>query len=368
MLELGESGRYEFKRDVDAVSPKLLAALANWVAQDPEREVAHLLVGVEEVEDPTTGLVFGRPSGLAKGLDRAVARIQDHARETRPIPVDAFIVEEAVDEAIPFVRVEIRPTMAPHYDGEGRRQTRQGRSTRPLTDDELLRIYLDREAGSFAQRFRHASETLHEAVGGVGSQVDGISRALKVTIARPLADLKDTADFAAVSASSAESAAHDVGYAISTVEDMVRDLNALVEGLHDNAPHSLAAEVAQRRRIIWWEFSLDTWERTSARAQRLEASLRELLTRDISIDDALNSWELQVWASFRAERKEQRRGMGTMKWWDSTLLRAKAYFAEPTFEAPELPEIRHELQTNLDYAIDDPDSLTRQFESCVRDG
>ena len=29
ILALGESGRYEFKRDVDAVTPKLLAALAN---------------------------------------------------------------------------------------------------------------------------------------------------------------------------------------------------------------------------------------------------------------------------------------------------------------------------------------------------
>ncbi|MEI2639334.1 MAG: hypothetical protein V9F03_10105 [Microthrixaceae bacterium] len=52
MLELGESGRYEFERDVDKVSVRLLATLTNWVALDPDREVAHLLVGVDEVEDP----------------------------------------------------------------------------------------------------------------------------------------------------------------------------------------------------------------------------------------------------------------------------------------------------------------------------
>jgi hypothetical protein len=40
ILALGESGRYEFKRDVDVVTPKLLAALANWVALDPARDVA----------------------------------------------------------------------------------------------------------------------------------------------------------------------------------------------------------------------------------------------------------------------------------------------------------------------------------------
>lgn len=40
MLVLGESGRYEFKREVEVVSAGLLAALANWVAVDPTREIA----------------------------------------------------------------------------------------------------------------------------------------------------------------------------------------------------------------------------------------------------------------------------------------------------------------------------------------
>lgn len=59
MLELGESGRYVFKRDVDAVTPKLLAALANRVALPPPRDVAHLLVEVDELENKATGLVYG---------------------------------------------------------------------------------------------------------------------------------------------------------------------------------------------------------------------------------------------------------------------------------------------------------------------
>lgn len=187
MLALGESGRYEFKRDAEAVSPKVLAALANWVALDPTREVAHLLVGVDEVEDAKTGLVYGVPCGLPKGLDRAVARIQDIASKTRPIPVEVFIIEEAVDEEVPFLRVEVGPTMPPHFDDEGRRQTRQGRSTRALTDDELLRIYLDREAGSFAARFRQTTTELQSAVGVVGNQVDQIAAGIEKHIAEPIA-------------------------------------------------------------------------------------------------------------------------------------------------------------------------------------
>lgn len=41
----------------------------------------------------------------------------------------------------------------------------------------MLEIYLDREAGSFAKRFRQTSGELHAAVGAVGSQVDQISAA-----------------------------------------------------------------------------------------------------------------------------------------------------------------------------------------------
>ncbi|MDT4891215.1 MAG: hypothetical protein QOE97_250, partial [Pseudonocardiales bacterium] len=179
----------------------VLAALANWVASDESRAVAHLLVGVQEVEDHATGLVRGEPCGLPKGLDRAVARIQDLASRTRPIPVDVFIIEEGVAETTPFLRMEVRPTMAPHFDDEGRRQTRNGRSTRALTDEELLQIYLKREAGSFAARFQQVSEALHEAVGGIGSQVESIADAIETTIAQPLTELTETAGYAATAAS-----------------------------------------------------------------------------------------------------------------------------------------------------------------------
>ena len=126
MLSLGESGRFEFKRHADDLKPSVFAALANAVALDPERESAHILVGVDEVEDRATGLVFGLPVGLEKGLDRTVARLQDMVSRTKPIPVDVFIVEEAVASEHPFIRIEVRPSMPPHYDDEGRRQRAVG--------------------------------------------------------------------------------------------------------------------------------------------------------------------------------------------------------------------------------------------------
>lgn len=55
ILALGESGRYELKRDIDAVTPKLLAELANQVALNADLAMAHLVLGVDEIEDQETG-------------------------------------------------------------------------------------------------------------------------------------------------------------------------------------------------------------------------------------------------------------------------------------------------------------------------
>ncbi|GAB3236912.1 hypothetical protein GCM10027447_35640 [Glycomyces halotolerans] len=209
LLAAGESAGIEYKRDAKAVESATLAALSNWVALDPSREVAHLLVGVEEVTDRATGLTFGVVYGLSKGLEKSVARLLDVSSCTYPIPVDLFIVEEAVDEEHPFLRVEVRPTMAPHHDGQGRRQTRQGRSTRAMTDDELLKVYLDREASTFATRFHHTTTELHEAVDAVGAQVNQIAGAIERNIGGPLEELTATT--------------HQAVFAAEAILDRIRD-------------------------------------------------------------------------------------------------------------------------------------------------
>lgn len=156
----GESGRFEFKQDAAAVEPDVLVAAANWVALAPgRRDKVTLLVGVMEHEDPVTGLVTGKVLGV-KNLDKARHSIQSRCGEIRPVPVGLTIVEEGVATDKPFLRLEIRPTFPPHYDGKGRRVTRDGAATRSLTDEELLDIYLDREAAKFERRFQQTAKTV----------------------------------------------------------------------------------------------------------------------------------------------------------------------------------------------------------------
>lgn len=372
ILALGESDRYEFKRDAEVVTPKLLAALANWVSLDPTRDAAHLLVGVEEVEDKDSGLVYGRPFGLPKGLDKAVARVQDMASKTRPLPVGLRIVEEGVEEPTPFLRLEIRPTMAPHFDDEGRRQTRQGRSTRALTDDELLSIYLDREAGSFAARFRQTTTELQSAVGAVGSQVDQIADGIEKKIVEPIARMTATAEeaanaahLAAAAADSANASADTASYEVEHVQRLVQDLQEVVNSLNDESHQNVAYRLIQARRRVWWNFTMDTYEHTSTRAAKLAAQLRELLRRDISIEPDRNRWELAVWRDLLSDRKRQRRERGTQKWWTEAIRKVTEVIGRPAYAAPDLPDLRTAIQADIDHEVDDPESITNQFKALL---
>lgn len=374
ILALGESDRYEFKRDVDVVTPKLLAALANWVSLDPTREAAHLLVGVDEAEDEETGLVYGVPFGLSKGLDKAVARIQDMASKTRPIPVDVRIFEEGVDQVAPFLRVEIRPSMAPHFDDEGRRQTRQGRSTRALTDDELLGVYLDREAGSFAARFRQTTTELQSAVGVIGGQVDQIAAGIEKNIAEPIARMTATAEEAADAAHSAASAADSANaaadtatYEVEHVQRLVRELQEVVDDLDNESHQSLVYRVVQLRRKVWWNFTVDTHQRTSARANKLTDELRDLLAGDVSVEPARNSWELNVWQGLLRDRAAQRHSRGTQKWWAAAIEEVQDFLKDPVYAGPDLPDLRAALQVDFDHEVDDPESVTNQFRALLDD-
>lgn len=256
--------------------------------------------------------------------------------------------------------------MAPHFDDEGRRQTRQGRSTRALTDEEMLHIYLDRESGSFAARFRQTSADLSAAVGAVGTQVGQTSDAIERTIAQPISELAEAADSATAAAMGAESTAEAVSYDVSTLQDHLRRLEAVIANVHDGSPGALVRRVTHLRRRIWWCFTVDTWERSSARAARLTRDLRRLLVKDIALDEGRNVWEVCLWENVLDERKKQRAQRGTLKWWHACTDEIVRFSIEPAYQAPEIPDLRAELRGDLDTALDGPGSLTRRFEALLR--
>lgn len=173
LASASEAERFEFKRTADAVSAKVLVAAANAVALEGAADGAvTILVGVDEREDANTGLVTGEVVGVSRGggpddrdgLERAKQKIRSRASSTLPVPIRLTLIEEGVATSLPFLRLLVRPSSPPHYTSEGLRVTRQGASTRAITDEELLGLYLNRESEAFHERFRSATNGLLRAV------------------------------------------------------------------------------------------------------------------------------------------------------------------------------------------------------------
>jgi hypothetical protein len=208
----------------------------------------------------------------------------------------------------------------------------------------------------------------------VGSQVDQIAEGIEKNIAQPIQHLTattqeaaDAASSAASAADSATSSADTAAFEVELVQRLVRDLQEVVGELHDDSPQKLAYRVIQRRRKVWWNFTVDTYEHTSARARRLADRLRELLASDVSLDPARNSWELSVWQDLLHERKSQRGEHGTQKWWDAAIKQLGTFMENPTYAAPDLPDLRAAIQADIKAEVDDPDSATNKFRDLLQE-
>jgi hypothetical protein len=301
----GESGRFEFKQTARSVKPEVLCAAANWVAlQRGEVEAVTLLVGVGEVKDLNTGLVKGEILGITD-LETAIQTIQNSIRETRPVPVEVTIIEEGVATSKPFLRIKIRPTFSPHFDAEGRRQTRNNASTRPLTDEELLDLYLDREAAKFQQRFQQTADRLESALGDIDWAIDRVTS--------DLGDIDSnidrlSQDFGQLH-SAAWSAAQEAEESKSLAEQLqsdITDLTRYVIGQGDDTPAGLYFRVMDTRWRVWDAFCLDAAYRPTKTTDQLATRLKDLLEQPVPPDNWLaNMNEIGSWNHVLKRRGEK---------------------------------------------------------------
>lgn len=314
----GESGRFEFKQIAKAVRPEVLCAAANWVAlqRGAVTEVT-LLVGVGEIKNPETGLVTGDVIGL-NDLEKAVETIQNSVRETRPVPVAVTIIEEAVETSKPFVRLKIRPTFSPHFDAEGRRQTRNNASTRPLTDEELLDLYLDREAAKFEQRFRQTANSVTRHLSEIEFAIEGVSGDLSAIDANTdrlsdeIGHLHEAAWTAAQEAEESKSIAEQL-------ESAIADLQRHVLGLADDSPAGLFFGVMDRRWKVWELFSHDAAYKPTKKTDQIAARLKSMLEEPIPPDDwYANMEEVSSWSNLLGRREKR----WTMTAWSREIERA----------------------------------------------
>ncbi len=305
----GESGRFEFKANSKAVEVPVLVAAANWVALEPDRDHVTLLVGVAEVLDEETGLTTGRPVRMSGAdLSTHVRRIQSVAATTRPVPVDVRIIEEGTKTSVPFLRVEVRPTFPPHFDGAGRRVTRYGASTRPLEDEELLDIYLDREAQKFEARFQSTAQRTIDAVDAISHGLDGMAFTLE-----RLPGLIDGAESAA---SMAGYEAEDTQRKIDDVANRLDQLELRLAERLNRTPDYLFFRLRYVRRRVWRCFNVDRVLKASKAAEQLAPRLLAHLNERLDFSAYMvNLARLELWEKALEERERP----ASMRWWNDQL-------------------------------------------------
>ena len=284
----GEVGRFEFKQTSEAVTSKVLVAAANAAALEGIDHVM-ILVGVGERQDRVTGVVTGEVVGLSN-VEQAKQRITSAAVRTRPVPIGLTIIEENAETKKPILRLEVRPTRPPHFDDNGSRVTRLGASTRAVTDEELVELYLRREAEAFEARFRQTASRLEAELARVTGEVKAIEDRLS--------DTHELADQAAVASDEGREFVFGLeemlGHVLSDVEDM-------------RFPSSFEAawwDLARSRRIGWRHFAT-----RKTKAARAEAILREVLeTRPSPFDYERNLAEAEAWYTLTSVAPEAKAG------------------------------------------------------------
>ena len=320
----GESGRFEFKRNARAVSTDVLVAAANTVVLDrvPAGHIT-VLVGVDEEENPMTGLVTGNVVGI-DNLERARGLVTARASSTLPVPVRVTIVEENTATSKPFLRVQVAPTRAPHYTQDGKRVTRHGASTRAITDEELVDLYLEREAEAFERRFADVAQGLEESLADVARFVsrnfEGLTRNLDTQLLQIDSMVTDLGSQISerlhrvdVLAATAADAAEEGMGTIETVEMSVSELptrseientfRAVLDRLDETRDGALR-RLVRTRRDVWRLFSQWIASESTQASEAVGKRLREFLSSVPRLDEwDANLRELNAWIIHLADAR-----------------------------------------------------------------
>ena len=228
MLSGGETELVDFKKTPDSISADDLVAFAN-------HRGGQFLVGIAE------GQKDGAQSGKIVGCDisdNAILQILNRATSVIP-PVSIDIFTENLS-ARPILRVVV-PESAnkPHCTPKGTYCRREGTRTRALHPHEMLDIFLNSEARSFAQRFESAAKM-------IADEIDSLESTLDSSIQR-MADQLGWADSQLGDTESNVSAT--LGLA-ARIDDRTRDVNDRLRALLQQEGRADPVKEAERRRLI----------------------------------------------------------------------------------------------------------------------
>ena len=183
LLLAGESERADFKRAPDGVSADDLVSFANTEAG------GNILIGIEEIADPA-GAQRGQVVGCDIG-DQTILQILNKA--TNCIPPLAVEIHIENLSAKPILRIEVPSSEnRPHCTPKGVYCRRDGSRIRALHPPELLKIFLDKEAGAFASRFESAAQNISKSISALDFSLTATVNSIKNTLGSTESLLDDT--------------------------------------------------------------------------------------------------------------------------------------------------------------------------------
>ncbi|MGV0808923.1 hypothetical protein [Mycolicibacterium setense] len=194
-----------------------------------------------------------------------------------------------------------------------------------MTDEELLDLYLDREAARFEQRFRQTADRVTRHLSEIDLAIEGVTGDLSAIDANTdrlsdaIGHLHEAAWTAAQEAEESKSVAEQLELAIA-------ELQRHVLGLADDSPAGLFFGVMDRRWKVWELFSHDAAYKSTKKTDQIAARLKKVLEEPIPPDDwYANMNEISSWSNLLGRRDKR----WTMTAWSREIERAANRAPEP---------------------------------------
>ncbi|MFC4354757.1 RNA-binding domain-containing protein [Chryseomicrobium palamuruense] len=247
LLNKEEGLDVDFKRDRNGIKPEDLVAFAN------SPSGGTILVGVDEdinKEGKQRGKIVG-----CKISDGEKLALLGKASECRP-PIDIEIIIENENTDKPFYRIEIPSgPYKPYCTNRGVYQIRGDARNNPITPEQLLNIFLEKNSSEFFERFKHATLELESNLQESQKELFNLNIILesmnhkvnenlsllltdidsfKIQIENQLEHIFSSAEDASDAANDANSEASDMNNRLSDVEAEMEEIYWLVYGVHEH--------------------------------------------------------------------------------------------------------------------------------------
>ncbi|WP_108171858.1 helix-turn-helix domain-containing protein [Christiangramia gaetbulicola] len=217
LLEFGENETVDYKRDLKGLKSEDLVAFAN------SENGGIILIGVEEKSNGKTqiGEIYGCDTS-----DKSRLVIMSKALACIP-PISLSIIIENTNKK-PIFRLEIPSGIQkPHCTSGGTYKIRKDGRNSVLTPNEILEIYLTKEAKKFNKQFKKATKHLVENIDNVSSTIDF----MESTISSKVENISSLLEWTEMSASDTKSTVETIDTYVKTILKEHRNTEIRVKSL-----------------------------------------------------------------------------------------------------------------------------------------